>query len=407
MPLLDGRRRDAALELALRPARDRRARQAAAALRDGGCAADRGRARLRGRGVHARRLGTPAAGGRSDRRGSVRRAGGRQRPGRGRPARRLVRPHADPARPARPAPARSSSQTPRTSCGRRSSRSRASSSCSTTRISTRRRAGSSSRRRGARSIASRTSRPTCSTSRGWTPAGSGSSARRWAGRGRAAWSRRTSSRSRTPRATRSCSTSTRTPWALADEERVQQIARALAGNALVHTPPGTTVRLRVERRGDARRADGRGRRPGDPARAPRPRVSALLSRRRRPGVRQRPRARDRARARGQDGRHGHRREHGPVRRRSRSSCRPRARRMRGQAVSPPSVAATVSTWKRSRHGGRRVAAERRGYSDTVRAPVFAVAAVAAILGAGVALALGGLIGGSATAARRRSSSSAR
>jgi signal transduction histidine kinase len=38
-------------------------------------------------------------------------------------------------------------------------------------------------------------------------------------------------------------------WAFADEERTQQIVRALAGNALVHTPPGTTVRLRVERRG--------------------------------------------------------------------------------------------------------------------------------------------------------------
>jgi signal transduction histidine kinase len=38
-------------------------------------------------------------------------------------------------------------------------------------------------------------------------------------------------------------------WALADEERVQQIVRALAGNALLHTPGGTTVRLRVERRG--------------------------------------------------------------------------------------------------------------------------------------------------------------
>ncbi len=38
-------------------------------------------------------------------------------------------------------------------------------------------------------------------------------------------------------------------WAVADEERVQQIARALAGNALVHTPAGTTVRLRAERRG--------------------------------------------------------------------------------------------------------------------------------------------------------------
>jgi two-component system OmpR family sensor kinase len=38
-------------------------------------------------------------------------------------------------------------------------------------------------------------------------------------------------------------------WALADEERVQQIARALAGNALVHTPSGTTVELRAEQRG--------------------------------------------------------------------------------------------------------------------------------------------------------------
>ena len=37
-------------------------------------------------------------------------------------------------------------------------------------------------------------------------------------------------------------------WAHADEERIQQIARALTGNALLHTPAGTTVRLRVERR---------------------------------------------------------------------------------------------------------------------------------------------------------------
>jgi len=38
-------------------------------------------------------------------------------------------------------------------------------------------------------------------------------------------------------------------WAHADEERVQQIARALVGNAIVHTPAGTAVQLRVERRG--------------------------------------------------------------------------------------------------------------------------------------------------------------
>ena len=34
-------------------------------------------------------------------------------------------------------------------------------------------------------------------------------------------------------------------WALADEERVLQIGRALAGNALTHTPSGTEVRIRA------------------------------------------------------------------------------------------------------------------------------------------------------------------
>ncbi len=38
-------------------------------------------------------------------------------------------------------------------------------------------------------------------------------------------------------------------WAFADEERVHQIARALVANALVHTPAGTTVRVRVARNG--------------------------------------------------------------------------------------------------------------------------------------------------------------
>jgi two-component system OmpR family sensor kinase len=40
-------------------------------------------------------------------------------------------------------------------------------------------------------------------------------------------------------------------WALGDEERVLQAGRALLANALVHTPPGTTVVVRARRDGDA------------------------------------------------------------------------------------------------------------------------------------------------------------
>jgi signal transduction histidine kinase len=39
-------------------------------------------------------------------------------------------------------------------------------------------------------------------------------------------------------------------WALADEERVLQVGRALAGNALAHTPPGTHVTIATRRAGD-------------------------------------------------------------------------------------------------------------------------------------------------------------
>ena len=101
-------------------------------------------------------------------------------------------------------------------------------------------------------------------------------------------------------------------WAHADEERIQQIARALTGNALVHTPAGTTVLLRVEQRGNrvALAVEDNG--PGHPAGASRAGVPALLPGRRRPGVRQWARARDRPRARGPDGRHGH--GHEPARR---------------------------------------------------------------------------------------------
>jgi len=38
-------------------------------------------------------------------------------------------------------------------------------------------------------------------------------------------------------------------WALADEERVLQIGRALAGNALTHTPPGTEITITTSRLG--------------------------------------------------------------------------------------------------------------------------------------------------------------
>ena len=39
-------------------------------------------------------------------------------------------------------------------------------------------------------------------------------------------------------------------WAVADEERVLQVGRALARNALVHTPPGTRVTLAARQAGD-------------------------------------------------------------------------------------------------------------------------------------------------------------
>ena len=91
-------------------------------------------------------------------------------------------------------------------------------------------------------------------------------------------------------------------WALADEERVLQIGRALAANALMHTPSGTEVRISSSVEDGARRAHGLGRRPRHRTRARRADLRPLLPRRGAAGVGQRPRARDRARARGADGR---------------------------------------------------------------------------------------------------------
>jgi two-component system OmpR family sensor kinase len=54
-------------------------------------------------------------------------------------------------------------------------------------------------------------------------------------------------------------------WAIADEERVLQIGRALAGNALLHTPPGSLVTVSALRDGDTARLEVADDGPGIPA----------------------------------------------------------------------------------------------------------------------------------------------
>ena len=86
-------------------------------------------------------------------------------------------------------------------------------------------------------------------------------------------------------------------WALADEERVLQIGRALAGNALMHTPTGTEVRISAtvaNGRAELTVADDG---PGVARGARRADLRPVLPRRGPAGLGQRPRARDRARAR--------------------------------------------------------------------------------------------------------------
>ena len=91
-------------------------------------------------------------------------------------------------------------------------------------------------------------------------------------------------------------------WALADEERVLQIGRSLAVNALTHTPPGTeivlTTALRAGRAELAVPTTGRGFRASTPSG-----LRPLLSRRRPACLGQRSRPRDRTPACRADGRH--------------------------------------------------------------------------------------------------------
>ena len=149
-------------------------------------------------------------------------------------------------------------------------------------------------------------------------------------------------------------------WAHADEERIQQIARALTGNALVHTPAGTDGAAAGRAARQPRRPGGRGQRPRHPGRASRARLPAVLPGRRRPGVRERARARDRPRARGPDGRHRHRDEqarcdglHARIAGRRRGS--PPARTPVGLRRPFPRGNGRqhrVSTWKRDHADGR-------------------------------------------------------
>ena len=65
-----------------------------------------------------------------------------------------------------------------------------------------------------------------------------------------------------------------------DENRLRQVVGNLVGNALVHTPAGTPVSVRVRNGGDPCRRRGARRRTGHGARDRQPRLRALLPRRR-------------------------------------------------------------------------------------------------------------------------------
>ena len=111
---------------------------------------------------------------------------------------------------------------------------------------------------------------------------------------------------------------------IGDEERVQQIGRALLDNAVRHTPPGTNVEgARSSRRTD-RPPHGLGRRPRHRPARPRPPVRAVLARPGDDGGRQRTGSRHRRRAGAAHGRLDRRRLRGrphPVRPRAAGRAR--------------------------------------------------------------------------------------
>ena len=82
-------------------------------------------------------------------------------------------------------------------------------------------------------------------------------------------------------------------WCLGDDARILQIGRALATNAITHTPAGTRVTLRARRRGDRVELSVEDDGPGHPDGAAGGGVQPLLPGRGRDGIRQRPRSGDR------------------------------------------------------------------------------------------------------------------
>ena len=101
-------------------------------------------------------------------------------------------------------------------------------------------------------------------------------------------------------------------WCLGDDARILQIGRALATNAMTHTPAGTTVTLRARRRSDRAELSVEDDGPGIPETPARGRLRAVLPRRGWNGVRQRARPRHRPRDRANHGRRCPARLRGPA-----------------------------------------------------------------------------------------------